>query len=446
MQIINTLYQEIKRALATALILLDIESRQPSEEESDILIDLLSRMGINEADQRGGSLIAVHARIKLLLEELQSEYYELKTLNGRVPSSVDEVLSVISEALEKRDNAIIKSYFGDNGLNDERLREVFQPIPDDKTIKSKNYQNLKSIFNQRVNASLELVEKDLDVDVIDKLSDNVDDLSLIEFVLQFFDVVGYEESTEMAATFLETKERLNTVVDAAVDGIEFFQSTLDGSLSDVSGTEAFLDTVKNNISKVVDMVKTALKTLLDFFTKRKQSSAEQIASIKETFQKDIDGLKSMKSTELTLDKDALNKTISMLEKADLETVAGYFKSVNDVGSAITAYTKAIADLEKMAGNTSEADKALSDAQKASDDLKNTPVNIDNNAPGEEKSALKTVVKEKSDAAKKALTDAKEKMKNALKPIAGMDKLTNTMSRVIKKVSGKSVEGTEAWMN
>lgn len=445
MRIGNYLFQNIRTALTLLGIVFQIQTRKPTQEESDILVNGFRELDVSPAVYQENALLALQLVIKRYIEDLEASFYELSRLHGLVPKSLHSVLGELIEGIKKTNSDDLVEYFDEGLLKEHSIRSLFTPTPEDELVISEHYETLKSLYNETVTNLLDELEDTIDPSILPIIEDGVRDLNLIEFILQYFELSNYDNVSEEEMKYSQVKAKLDEIETAVISGAEEFKTLINDS--PVSGMEAgFVDTVKAGIAKVVDTIKTALKTLLDFFAGRKKDAATQIADIKEKFNKQIEDLKAAGNDKLEIDQENIKKTIDMLEKADLSEVANHFKGVNDATGAISAYTAALSDLEKLC-KPDDADKQLGDTQSKLNELSGTQVNVNNDAPTEEKSTLKEVVSERTKALQEKFAEAKESVKNFIKPLSAMERLNSTLGKVIKKKSEKEekVSGNEAWM-
>ena len=200
--------------------------------------------------------------------------------------------------------------------------------------------------------------------------------------------------------------------------------------------------MRNGLKKAADAIVEALKKVVSFFTGQKKDLSARQAEVAADCEKQLEEMGKLDAGHYEVDEAAVQKTQEMLEKAEMPEAAGFFKSVSGVPQLIQAYKSAVSWFNKASGNTSEADQALNEAQKATDELTAMKVDGGEEVSAEEKASLR----EQKDAlvkkAKEAFENARTKCSEALKPIAGFERIRATMKKSVKRV--EKVAGTEEW--
>lgn len=440
---LNPLYQQCRLILQLLRIVLGIQTKEPTEEESALLINGFRELNISPSTYKDNALLCLQISLKRTVDDLEASYYELSQSSGFVPKSLDSALQELLEGMKEEGHKSLSQFVKAGGINDAALRSLFTPLPEEELVSSAYYNAFKDCYQEATKRLRELLDDDIDYNDLPRIEECLNELILAEYVLTYFERVDYDILTEEEMKYSEVKVHLDQIEESVIEGIESYLNEL--NLQSVEGSEGFMDTVKAGITKTVEAIKTAFKTLFDFFTGRKKDAATQVSELKAKFTKQLDDLKAAGNNSLVVDKEKIEKTISMLEKADLSEVAAHFKGVEDPAGAIGAYTAAISDLEKLV-KPDDGDKALSDTQSKLNDLSSTSVDVQDDAPAEEKSTLKEVIAEKTKSLKESFANAKESVQGFLKPLSAMERLTATMQSVIKKKSEKEeVSGNEAWM-
>lgn len=479
MQVRNPLFAKIHFDINLFRRLLNIQTVDPTPDEMKAIYEALSTLGITQEAIQDDSLETIRRHLLSLVDELYGEIGEIMMMSAKVPSSVETTLLEFIDVLKGKDQRL-QTYFEDSGLKEGELRLLLEPKDDDTLIDSEAYSELKEIYDVLLVEAENLVKTDLKTDAdLDDLLNAFKDIEFVDFILRFFDLVDYKEDTPVEQTYGALVSKINNETDFAVnaiDGLEqLFQRARGFALNEsivgnealaqgiiactypeffrVTGQEAnFLESLKNGVSKVVESVGNALKSLWDYFKSGKKDTAEHMAQVQSDFKEQLEKMEAIDPAKLELDQDNLQRTVDMLDKANLPEVANYFKNLQDPKAVITAYQKAVDDLAKRVGDASAAQKEMDNAQKALDDLKSSQPEVSQDASPDEKKTVKADFNEKMANAKASLTSARDKVIAFFAPTAAVDRLKATMGKVVKlkpkEPEAGKVQGTEslpAWM-
>ncbi len=446
MDINNPLYNDINFTVSLYQRLLDIQDTPPSPEESDALLIALNELGLTQDLIEQDALSSVHGHLMHDILEISHGRFELMGLHPNVPSTVEKTLGELIIHLEQRDG-FIAQFFGDAGLKTEDLHTVFTPPSTDHLVDSVNYPKLKTVYSgllERINALLSpspLTQSKLDV-----LTGALRDLEITEYLLRFFDWVNYDEVSPMEITLGELKQHMNQTFDTSIDGVEAFSACYDRVLSqpaNVAGLEAnFMSSMREGIKKAGDSIMEALRKVVSFFADQKKSLSERKQKVAADCEKQLEELSKLDAGDYEVDQTAVENTHTMLEKAEMPEAAAFFKNISGVPQLIQAYKSACGWFNKSSADTADADSALSEAQKAAEELTKMKVDVGDDAGSEEKAAIREEKNTLSKKAKDAFENARQKCSEALKPIAGFERIRATMKKSIKRAD--KVAGTEAW--
>lgn len=426
--------------------LLEIQDASPSDEVANALMIALSELGLSQKLIEENSLQAVKERMGHSVSEISNSLYDIIEINAGVPESVVPTLREINASI--LDKTIDRDFFyQDGGLNTLEIRSILEPAVTDKITKEPILSELKETLEMLIGELIVKIDRPMtDEESVTKFEQIAEDAELLEYLIRYFDLLNYDEDNDLDISLGEIKAHFDEVSNEVISGLEAYERVLNRQyLSDITGTEGWLETFKNSLKKAGDAIVNAIKSLVSFFGGQKKDLSARKADLIADCQKQVDALNALDKDKNELDTSVISRTKEMFEKANLPECAGYFSSVSDINGAVTAFNNAITWLGKNADNTADADKALSDAQSAADDVSKFAPKVTDESSSEEKAAAKEEKTTLITKAKELMATARSKLQETLNPMGALSKLPNIIKGSTKNKPSEDVAGTEAWM-
>lgn len=435
----------LRKGLALYKKVLAIQTQAPDHEYAEELFSELNQLGLGADIIESNALRATNRYLKRNLNELELSLSDFDGYKVKVPDGTSKSVDELLEAI-KNDPSILSKYFDVGGFETKELIKLLLPVDPVEKLEECKFKSMVDFNNQIVETLIDLVSRDLtQPSIMKKFEESLNTATVLDYLLRLFELMNFQEETKVDITLADVKAKIDELDTIVVDGLEQYSAIYDNHVNnpDVLGAEGWGESIMNALKKAGEGFVAAIKNLIEYFTGQKKDLTERKNDLIAECQKQIDALKADQDTK-ELKKDIIDKTKQMFEKADLPECAGYFGSVNDIPGAIGAFNNAILWLKQNSDNTKDADKALSDAKSAADDVNNFKPTTKDDATAEEKAS----VKEEKDGliakAKELTGTARDKMKECLTPVSALSKLPSIIKNCFTSKETPDVKGTEAW--